>query len=56
MTQADQDDTPAPGSDDAVALGCTCPVMDNARGWGAWGRAGVYWVEADCPLHGRDET
>lgn len=22
---------PNPGSDEAVAAGCTCPVMDNAR-------------------------
>lgn len=26
--------TPKPGSDDAIARGCTCPVLDNARGRG----------------------
>lgn len=41
---------PKPGSDEAVALGCTCPVLDNGRGKG---RAdGNFWVNGDCPLHG----
>ena len=26
-----------PGSDDAIAAGCTCPVMDNGRGRGYLG-------------------
>jgi hypothetical protein len=46
-----------PGSDEARARGCTCPVMDNARGKG-WpgGRKNVggetmFVVAGDCPLH-----
>ena len=41
---------PQPGSDEAVAHGCTCPVLDNGHGKG---RAdGRFWVNGDCPLHG----
>lgn len=43
---------PPPGSDDAIEQGCTCPVMDNGRGYGYMGMAGVYFMQADCPLHG----
>ena len=25
---------PTPGSDEAIKMGCTCPVMDNAHGKG----------------------
>lgn len=46
------DDDPTPGSPAAVEQGCTCPRMDNANGWGAWGMKGAYWITEDCPLHG----
>jgi len=49
---------PNPGSDEAVKLGCNCPVLDNARGRGAWfssGEDGVFWISPACPLHGRTE-
>ena len=36
-----------PGSNDAVAVGCKCPVMDNAEM-----PASQKWVNGDCPLHG----
>lgn len=43
---------PNPGSDIALAQGCTCPVMDNGHGQGSmWGK-GVFVVMQDCPLHG----
>lgn len=50
----------APGSDEAHEAGCTCPVIDNAYGDGAWGGIKVngktlYWMRGDCPLHGYDE-
>lgn len=49
--------TPTPGSDAAVALGCTCPRMDNAHGRGAWGSDGdVFFMSGDCPLHGFTAT
>ena len=52
--------TPNPGSDEAVAAGCTCPVMDNARGRGipiTTDEGGIeiaFWMSGDCPLHGID--
>ena len=49
---------PAPGSDSAIAAGCFCPVIDNARGRGylagekdADGRV-LYLVFSGCELHG----
>lgn len=50
--------TPNPGSPEAVAQGCLCPVLDNARGRGYLGgvrdEAGnvVFVQSGDCPLHG----
>lgn len=42
--------TPSPGSDAAVAMGCTCPRMDN--GYGKLGDdIGMYWITDNCPLH-----
>ena len=43
--------TPNPGSDAAVEAGCTCPVMDNGHGVGAYGVPGQFWINAGCPLH-----
>ena len=44
--------TPNPGSDEAVAQGCTCPTLDNARGDAdlAISRGG-FWVSPGCPVH-----
>lgn len=42
-----------PGSPEATANGCTCPVMDNANGAGVPGADGkTFWINGDCPLHG----
>ena len=43
----------APGSLNAEAAGCTCPVLDNARGAGLpRADGGVdYWINEHCPLH-----
>jgi len=43
-------EAPAPGSDAALALGCTCPVLDNGHGRGYAG--GGYVMTVGCPLHG----
>lgn len=45
--------TSNPGSDEAVAQGCTCPVMDNGHGRGAYQIDGVwqFWIAFGCPLH-----
>lgn len=42
---------PNPGSKEARALGCTCPVIDNHHGHGA---DGYFWVSENCPLHGEE--
>jgi hypothetical protein len=43
-----------PGSDEARAGGCKCPVIDNSHGRGAYDTPGgpVFWVNDDCPIHG----
>jgi hypothetical protein len=46
---------PNPGSKEAKDLGCTCPVLDNEYGKGAYtDKTGkpVFWITSDCPLHG----
>lgn len=47
-----EDKTPNPGSPEAQAQGCNCPVLDNGRGKGYMGQAGVFVMRPDCPLHG----
>jgi len=47
---------PNPGSEQALALGCLCPIMDNWRG-----RAAPYppdgWVIVQgCPVHAPERT
>jgi len=47
---------PNPGSDEAVAAGCTCPVLDNGHGKGSGFRTiegePSFWIAIGCPLHG----
>lgn len=46
----------SPGSEAAVHMGCTCPVMDNAYGSGiVWDDGPIYWVNSSCPLHGQND-
>lgn len=49
--------TPNPGSKEAVAQGCTCPVMDNHNGAGVAGDGAKngWWVRWGCPVHHRQE-
>lgn len=56
MTEVKFHTTPHPGSDAAVEAGCTCPVMDNARGRGVTFKDGSkgWWMTAGCPLHGQE--
>ena len=49
-----------PGSPEAVAKGCTCPVFDNAHGRGYMGGVKdedtggtIFVIVASCPLHGK---
>jgi len=45
---------PSPGSDEAIAQGCKCPVLDNGHGKGS-GRAidgrPAFWISGECPIH-----
>lgn len=47
-----------PGNKEAIAAGCSCPVMDNAHGKGYMGGVKddngqtVFVISGDCPLHG----
>lgn len=43
-----------PGSPEALAQGCRCPVIDNGYGRGVDIGIGerVWWMSEDCPLHG----
>lgn len=48
---------PNPGTAQAVAQGCTCPVVDNQKGEGipAFGDDGkpvrYWWYDTSCPVH-----
>lgn len=42
----------APGSDAARHQGCTCSILDNARGAGWLGMPGRFVMSADCTMHG----
>ena len=47
------ENSPKPGSKEAVEQGCTCPVRDNRNGKGVFGaRDGVdFWINENCQLH-----
>lgn len=47
---------PTPGSLEAVADGCICPVYGNNHGEGIDGCPGVFEMVLGCPLHGDDLT
>lgn len=40
-----------PGSDAAIAEGCTCPVEENDHGRGYMGSPTTFVITPDCPLH-----
>lgn len=48
--------TPNPGSVEAHSKGCTCPVVDNCHGEGAFidpvTNKPQFWIRENCPLHG----
>lgn len=43
---------PNPGSNEAIKLKCSCPVMDNGHGKGYMGQQGIFYINETCPLHG----
>ena len=42
---------PNPGSDEAIDLGCCCPILDNEHGKGAYGDGKMFWYAEGCPVH-----
>jgi hypothetical protein len=41
-----------PGSDEAIAHGCLCPVSENMHGKGRFiVNHHVFWINGLCPLH-----
>lgn len=52
MSRTSTNAVPAPGSAEAIARGCRCPVIDNHHGIGRPTLNGrVYVIVAGCPLH-----
>lgn len=49
MKPEDKAPIPNPGSIDAHALGCQCPIIDNYYGAGLG--EGRFWINAGCPIH-----
>lgn len=46
---------PNPGSPEAIAKGCTCPVLDNSHGRGYMGIKDVFVYREGCPVHQKKE-
>jgi hypothetical protein len=49
------DTPPNPGSDEAIALGCKCPVLDNRHGIGSNYGDGIFWIAEICPIHAQGQ-
>lgn len=49
---------PKPGTKEASAAGCSCPVLDNhhGRGRGGDGKKYGWYVTEACKLHCRTQT
>ncbi len=47
--------TPNPGSREAQAIGCKCPVIDNHHGAGMpYPNGPHFWISGDCPVHANE--
>lgn len=49
----------APGSRDAIDAGCSCPIVNNCYGKGAYFKGDgnpVFWYNEKCPIHGKAES
>ena len=43
-----------PGSPEAVARGCVCPVDENNNGDGIIGTDGQFYISSDCVMHNKN--
>ena len=46
---------PHPGSEEALAQGCICPVIANFWGRGLNCEGDLFVITADCPVHNPKE-
>lgn len=46
---------PNPGSDEAIKMGCICPVLDNECGEGYLGQKDTFIIWENCPIHGKEK-
>lgn len=46
------DETPPPGTEEAIEAGCRCPTLDNPY----HGIEGLYIYTKGCPIHPWDEV
>lgn len=51
MTELENLEMPNPGSNEAISLGCTCPVLDNGHGDEDLGRIRGFYITHGCPVH-----
>jgi hypothetical protein len=51
MTVQEERPRPNPGSSQALALGCTCPVLDNNHGEYPPFPPDSWWINGSCPMH-----
>jgi hypothetical protein len=50
---SEEERLPAPGSKEAIELGCTCACADNNHGEGVYIDGQLnFWQDEFCPLHG----
>lgn len=55
MSMAWADGAASPGSDEALAKGCTCPVLDNGHGKRPPYPPDDWWMTLGCPQHDIEE-
>ncbi len=51
MKKKQKKQIPNPGTEEALALGCKCPVLDNNHGRGCPGLPGHFFYNEDCEVH-----
>lgn len=52
-----ENSTPNPGTKEAIAADCKCPVIDNCHGAGAYNDENgkpLFWINGNCPIHGNE--
>lgn len=51
-TYLTKEEIPHPGSEEAIKMGCACPVLDNHHGQGfTMNGKTCFWITEGCPIH-----